>query len=338
MKNSGAYIEHVGKAVERDERFKHVMAIALNPVSGYRDGIIRCITSRSGDVEMKGYVDRSVLSKVSGGSLEHFDIGERLEIKNESEIIKELGGKNQDFIGLEDPDIWIDEKTNLTHVYFTMPFRVEASKETLIHLGHAVGKDLDFLEMTMPVLAEEDGTHRGAKEVSIAPLNKQGARYNLVESTKREEDFAYSTVNVAMAEDMGKPWKLGGVVFHPKERHIPWIGGHASPGPLLPKTFAEVGEGKVLGIMNGREANRKVGEEIKYGVFSVGLFVYDYENGKIEWVSPEPLIRDSQARTITFASQFVEIGKGAGILYAHVDDSFVRAYTLNAEAIKSLLP
>jgi len=40
----------------------------------------------------------------------------------------------------------------------------------------------------------------------------------------------------------------------------------------------------------------------------------------------------------TFASQFVETGKGEGILYAHVDDSSVRAYTLRAEMIQYLLP
>jgi len=91
-------------------------------------------------------------------------------------------------------------------------------------------------------------------------------------------------------------------------------------------------------VINGREANQKIGTETKYGIFSVGLFIYDYENGRIDWVSPEPFIRDSEARTITFASQFVETGKGEGILYAHVDDSFVRAYTLKAEILKSILP
>jgi hypothetical protein len=73
-------------------------------------------------------------------------------------------------------------------------------------------------------------------------------------------------------------------------------------------------------------------------MFSVGLFIYDYENGKIDWVSPEPFIQDSEATIITFASQFVCTKKGKGILYAHVDDSFVRAYTLEAEKIKALLP
>ena len=43
-------------------------------------------------------------------------------------------------------------------------------------------------------------------------------------------------------------------------------------------------------------------------------------------------------RPITFASQFVEGFQGEGTLYAHVDDSFVRAYTLDAEALKALVP
>jgi hypothetical protein len=90
--------------------------------------------------------------------------------------------------------------------------------------------------------------------------------------------------------------------------------------------------------MNGREANKKIEGKTKYGIFSVGLFIYDYEKGKIDWVSPEPLIRDTEAKTITFASQFVETNQGEGILYAHVDDSFVRAYTLYADGLKALLP
>jgi hypothetical protein len=217
-----------------------------------------------------------------------------------------------------------------------MPFHdLRRQHNGLVHLGHAVGYDFDSLEMTMPVLMGI--VHQAAKEVSIAPVNKQGFRYNLVESSIEEEDFTYSTVCVAIAEDMGKSWKFGETVFHPKECNIPWIGGHASPGPLFPRSFIDVGEGRRVGILNGREANRRVGAEIQYGMFSVGLFIYDYENGKIDWVSPTPFIRDSHARTITFASQFVEQEKGSGILYAHVDDSFVRAYTLNAEEIKNLL-
>jgi hypothetical protein len=312
------------------------MAISLDPRAGYKEGVIRCITSRSGDVATSGYIDRSVLHKVHGDSLDHFSIGEQLIIGNQEEIIVRLSGGGLDFLGLEDPDIWVEEKTGLTHLYFTMPFRHKGKHGMLIHLGHAVGKDLDSLEMTPPVLVDEG--LGGAKEISIAPMSNHDIRYNLVESSASEKDFTYSTVRVAIAEDMGKPWKFGKTVFHPKEHGIPWIGGHASPGPLFPKSFIDVGEGKLLGVINGREVNRRVSNEIKYGMFSVGLFIYDYENGKIDWVSPEPFIRDSAARTITFASQFVEQGQESGILYAHVDDSFVRAYTLNAEEIKQLLP
>ena len=337
METSKNYVEHSGKAVETDERFKHVMAITLDPRSGYKEGIIRCITSREGDVQVRGYVDRSVLHRVSGNSLEHFNIGDRLVIKNESEIINQIGGKNWDFIGLEDPDIWIDEHGGDMHVYFTLPFKNKTGRGMIIGLGHAQGKDLDSLTMTAPVLIDKS-MKSSAKEVSIAPLNKQGFRYNLIESSDKVDDRYYSTVRVAIAEDMSKPWQFGETVFHPNQHEILWIGGDASPGPLFPETFIDVGTGKRLGIINGREANRKEEGKIKDGMFSVGLSIYDYENGKIDWVSPEPFMQDSQAKTITFASQFVETGKGSGILYAHVDDSFVRAYTLNAEKIKSLLP
>lgn len=337
-----AYFEYPGKVMEIDKRFKHAMAITLDPSSRYKEGIIRCITSRTGDLGVRGNVDRSELRKVSGDSLEHFEIGERLKIKNEDEIIRNIMPSGADFIGLEDPDIWIDEKSGRMHVYFTVPFKFGPGDErhTQVSLGHAAGRDLDSLEMTMPVLQPTAEVPGGAKEVSIAPLNRQGFRYNLVESSERGEngeDIRYSTVRVAISENMGKPWRFGELVFHPAEHNIPWALEDASPGPLLPKSFIDVGEGKLLGVMNGRAARQKTGDTMQYGNFTVGLFVYDYENGKIEWVSPTPLIRDSEARNITFASQFVEQGKGSGVLYAHVDDSFVRAYTLNADEIKKLL-
>ena len=337
------YTQHVGKVVESNYQFTHVMAISLDSSYDYKRGLVRCITSREGDVSVRGYVDRSELHFLLGDSLEHFEIGQRVKIKNEEEVIKKLSGRDLDFIGLEDPDIFIDEKTGLTHLYCTMPFLVSSTKGTsnkkvLIYLGHAVGKNIDSLEMTDPVLMVDKTTKAGAKELSIAPISLKGFRYNLVESSINETDFIYSTVRVAIAKDMNKNWEYGEIVFHPKEHNIPWIAGHASPGPLLPKSFMDLGAGKMLGIMNGREANQKIGDKIKYGMFSVGLFIYDYENGKIDWVSPKPLIQDSEAKTITFASQFVETAKRRGILYAHVDDSFVRAYTIEAEKLKNLLP
>jgi len=328
------YVEHAGKVVIPGSRFKHVMAITLDPRTNFKNGIIRCITSREGNIEIKGYVDRSELYKIHGDSLESFEIGERLNIKNENEVVSKFSLKGEDFIGLEDPDIWIDPENDLMHLYFTLP--VKSGDKTKINLGHAVGKNLDSLEMTDPVLL--DTYNLSAKEVSVAPKNSKGFRYNLIESRDRQTDTTYSIVKIAITHDMGKPWEYGATVFNPREHNISWIAGHASPGPLFPETFLDLGLGKRLGIINGREANQKVGSEIKYGIFSVGLFIYDYENGKIDWVSPEPFIRDSEAKTITFASQFVETGLGEGILYAHVDDSFVRAYTLKANIIKTLLP
>ncbi len=332
-----AYKQHSGKAVETNGIFKHVMAIALDPTASFKRGIVRCIVSREGDVSKAGYVDRSEIHYLAGDTLEHFTVGNEIKIAGAEEIIRKLSNDDLDFIGLEDPDIFVDEIAGLKHVYFTMPFLHKRKRGALIHLGHAFGKDLDSLEMVMPVLRETVKTE-AAKELSIAPINSKGMRLNLFESGKKEIDFDYSVVRVAIAKGMSGPWEFGDIVFHPKEHGIPWIAGHASPGPLLPKSFIDIGEKKLLGIMNGREANQRVGKEIKYGIFSVGLFIYDYEVGKIDWVSPEPLIRDTEAVTITFASQFVETGKGEGILYAHVDDSFVRAYTLYADGLKTMLP
>ncbi len=338
MKKQTAYIQHPGKVVETDPRFEHVVSLMLRPPE-YTEGIIRGTERRDGDVEISGYIDWGALYKVRLNSSGHFEIGDRLVIKNESEIIDHLGGGNLDLMQLEDPDIWIDEKTGMMHVYFTMILRNKIGNLVVNHLGHSEGKDLNSLVMTTPALISTK-TYSG-KEASIAPLNTHGVRNNLVESSlsgKSGERFRYSTVRIASARKMGEPWKYGRTVFHPAEHKIPWIAAHASPGPLLPKSFADLGSGKALGIMNGREANKKIGKKEKYGMFSIGLFIYDYENGKIDWVSPVPLIQDTEAKTVTFASQFVETKPGQGVLYAHVDDSFVRAYTLNAEKIKALLP
>ncbi len=336
MTTEKKYIEHPGKAVQPDRRFAHVMAITLDPRTDNHEGIIRCVINRTGDVQVSGYVDRSELHIVRGNSLDHFEIGEHLKIKNEDKIIKQLAGTEFDFIGLEDPDIWIDEKTASMHIYFTIPLRHKSKRGTITHLGHAVGKDLNSLEMTEPVLTADDTKER-AKEVSLAPLNSKGLRYNLFESSDHRTK-RYSTVRAAKVKNMGGLWEWGNEVFHPAEHNISWIAGHASPGPLLPKHFIDIGERKLVGIMNGREADQHIGHQVIYGMFSVGLFIYDYENGRIEWVSPEPLIRDSEAQIITFASHFVPREKGNGILYAHVDDSFVRAYTLRADWIKPMLP
>lgn len=351
-----AFRQHAGNVIEPDERFKLMMAMTLDPRSKNHDGIIRCITDRSGEIGVRGNTDRSALYKIHGDTLERFMIGEPLRMEGAGALLQRLGGELWDFIGFEDPDIWIDDSTGTMHVYFTIALmsKDKARAHSLISLGHAEGKNLDTLVVTEPVITSSRTEYtNSAKEVSIAPENSRGVRLNLVESrdhlpnpryrTENPESdpfIHYSTVRVATAKDMGKPWELGETVFHPAEHRIPWIAEHASPGPLLPRSFIDLGPNRLLGIMNGREATAHDahGKRISYRMFSVGLFIYDYERGKIEWVSPEPLIHDSEAKTITFASQFVETNPGEGILYAHVDDSFVRAYTLYAEGIRPLLP
>lgn len=337
-----AYTQHVGKVVDPKGLFTHVMAISLNPKTQFQDGLIRCITSREGGEEethVHGQIDRSALYKIKRLSSESYEIQNEIHFQNERAILDTIHEEDLDFIGFEDPDIWLDEATQLLHVYFTIPLIGHGKRPSKIHLGHAVGTDLEHLEMTAPaLLADAIG---GAKEVSIAPLNKEGFRYNLVESSERIDDTKYSVVRQAIASDMGQPWKFGDIVLHPRDLQFFWIAGHASPGPLFPETFLNVGTGKRVGVMNGCEANKIVDGKIFYGTFSVGLFIYNFEEGKIEWVSSEPYIEDtkgSKIRAITFASQFVETKPGEGILYAHVNDSFVRAYTLEASKIIELLP
>src|SRR5277367_5774051 len=117
MNNSKLYTQHQGKVIETDKNFAHVMAIALDPSSRYKRGVLRCITSREGNIALKGSIDRSELHYITGESLEKFTIGEKVKMKNEDEIIQELNGTDLDFLGLEDPDIFVDEQTGLTHVY-----------------------------------------------------------------------------------------------------------------------------------------------------------------------------------------------------------------------------
>ena len=37
------YFEHPSKVVEADDRFKHVMAIALDPTTGYKEGLLYAV-------------------------------------------------------------------------------------------------------------------------------------------------------------------------------------------------------------------------------------------------------------------------------------------------------
>jgi hypothetical protein len=324
-----------GKAVDTLGRFKHVMAIALNPKTDYQDGVIRCITDREGSVDVAGFVDHSVLYTVAKKDEYQYEICEPLRIEREDAVIGPLLPDGFEFLGLEDPDLHVDE-TGMLHLYCTVPLINRMRGKNRNYLGHASGPSLSELVMQAPVLISPTDS---AKEVSLVPQSGDGLYRHLIESSAPGTAFtAYSTTRVAKATGFNGPWEFGETVFHPGKEHIPWIEGHASPGPMLPRSFIDMGEGKLLGFLNGREHDRVVDEQVVFGAFTVGLFIYDYERGEICWTSPMPIIQDEEARTITFASQFLETGLGEGILYAHVDDSFVRAYLIHAASLKPLLP
>jgi hypothetical protein len=331
------YQQHEGVVVDKS-KYKHVMALTLNP-QNLNEGLVRCIVSRKGTLRFKGFVDRSILCKLKSiKGLEKYQISEPLIIKNSSRIFRQLGDKNHDFIGFEDPDLVYDQENCLLHLYFTLPFiKKEEKDDNIVTLGHAVGKSLADLEMTDPVLPVFPASRCRAKELSLAPINSQGIRLNLIESRDKINEVSYHPIRIALAKDLSHNWQFGDTVFHPKYDGFPWCAGHVSPGPLLPKEFIDVGKNKRIGVINGREANTFIDQKTKYGRFSIGLFIYDYERGKIDWVSKQPLIFDSEAKITTFASYFVQTTKQEGILYAHVDDSFVRAYTLYADRIRRII-
>jgi hypothetical protein len=313
-----------GHAVHPQGKFKHVMALALNPLTYFKDGVIRCITSREGDVAVSGFIDHSELHLVSPDGPYQFSIGERLYIKDEDMVIQSLMLPGYEFLGLEDPDLYLSAD-GVLHLYCTIPLVNRAEGITRIYLGHSFGPSLHELTMTEPVLTvDENGA--GAKEVAIVPVQKDGVVRHLVESSAPGTDAtAYSTVRVVEADHFNSPWRFGKTVFHPAEASLSWINGHASPGPFLPQDWCDM-PNQLIGFINGREADAVVREQVVFGAFSVGLYRYDYEEGDIRWVSEKPFIKDREARTITFASQFVQTAATEGILYAHVDDSFVRAY------------
>lgn len=333
------YVKEINKKIlAANKNFNHVIALTLDKSSRYKHGFVRCINSREGDVTVKGYIDHSKIYHVVGRPPHDYKIVDELVMKGEKETLNLLVDEGWECIGFEDPDIYYDETDKLYHLYFTIPLKpIDKSVRARmkIHLGHAQGADLHSLKMTSPVLYSDQDKY--AKEVSIAPKNSYGYRINLIESRNIVDGVSYSVVQTVKANSLSGPWEYKKIVFHPKEHKISWIGGHASPGPLFPKKFIDVGKNKLLGLINGREANKVINGKVVYGVFSVGLFVYDFELGKIDWVSDKPFIQDSKATTITFASQFIQTKKDKGIIYAHIDDSFIRAYEVTVESINKYL-
>jgi hypothetical protein len=333
-------IERIDEPVlETDGRCEHIMALHFDPRGDYEEGIARCVVSRAGDVEEPGFIDRSRIHAVDVRSPYDVELGPELDIAGSQAVVEDLAEFDRcNFLGFEDPNLWCDRESGVLHFYCTVPFLDRNAGEISVYLGHAEGPGLDSLRMTAPVLEPEPDVHQGAKEVAIAPPSSEGGRYNLVESNDVVDDTWYSVLRTAVAPGLTGPWEYSEVALHPRDHSYDWFAGHASPGPLLPPEFVDVGESRRVGLLNGREAERREGGAPTFGSFTVGLSVYDFERGTVEWVSPEPVIEDPAAETITFASAYRLLGPETGLIYAHIDDSFVRAYRVDTAALESYLP
>jgi len=325
--------------VEAGSLYEHTMALHFDPEDDGIPGVIRCIVNRTGNVHVAGFVDRSQLHVVEMESQYEATIGPELDVSGTEEVVSDLAGDGAyDFLGLEDPNVWRSRDGETLHLYCTIPLVDRDGGDVDIYLGHAEGTDLNSLRMTEPVLEPLPGVHGGAKEVAIAPEATDGSRYNLVESNDTLDGTTYSVLRTVAAPDPGGPWEYDGLALHPARDGYTWCGGHVSPGPFLPREFIDVGENRRVGLLNGREPNRTVDGEVRFGEFAIGLMVYDYEDGVVEWISEEPVVRDPDAQSITFASAFEQTEADRGVIYAHVDDSFVRAYRVDADLLSSYLP
>lgn len=312
-------------------RFEHVMALHFDPNGQYRRGVVRCVHDRSGQVDQPGFVDRSSLYAVETTSPFDATITTPVDIAGDTDILSGLpDSEERVFLGFEDPNLWRED--GVLHLFCTIPFIDMSTDDLRLYLGHAAGEGLDSLAMTRPVLEPESG-HAGAKEVAIAPLSTAGVRNNLVESSDHSGSTTYSVLRNAIATDLGRPWEYGGIALHPDDLTFEWCAGHLSTGPLLPRSFLDVGPDRRVGLLNGREANYHADGYEQFGTFTIGLMVYNVETGIVEWVSSEPLIDDPDAETITFASAFRQLDADTGVVYAHVDDARVRAYVVAADAL-----
>lgn len=326
------YIKPVFGTVKAEKR---VMALSVDKLtSNPYLGIIREITKSKGSVDIPGFVDESKLILAKSSNALSWEMVSDFKIKGIEKIIQQISGNDKYFIGLEDPDIWTDEQ-GLKHVYFTIAFKYKYKFGYKVYLGHAKGKNLNDLIATSPVLSPiKKKNISGFKELCISSQTKIG-KINLTETEVVSGDEDYSAIASVIAKDMNKPWEFNGIALNPKKIPYSWCNGHVSPCCFLPKDFLSI-DNLLVCIINGREPEKSVNNQKVYGKFRPGLILYNPENGKIPWVSPEPLFEDPDARTITFASDFLRT-KDKGILYAHVNDSFIRAYELNPKEMKKYI-
>lgn len=332
---------------EKQTDGKRYMALCVDPESEnpYR-GIAREVVAREGSPDVPGFLDRSKLIIVESYDLLNWEIVGDLKIRGIESIINKLMGDakyKRKFIGLEDPDILVDEKGK-RHVYFTIPFKYKIQKgltyinESDVYVGHAEGNNLESLTATMPVLGRVDNEIVGFKEICPLPIFDNTGRFVLTEVfVHRGNERKYSAIGVSKAKNLSGKWDYIKLVHDPEKESRKWCAGHSSPCRIFNPDILNH-KGYLVGIMNGREPTEEIDGKKYYKKFRPGLFLFDSKSSDIIWIDDEPLLEDPIATTITFASELVYLNKKEVILYAHPNDSFVRAYRLNIQKIKERLP
>jgi hypothetical protein len=316
-----------------------IMALAIDKTNKPLRGIARVITKRSGNVDIPGFVDQSKLIIVESKDGLNWKKIKDLKIKNIEKVIKKITKSDRYFIGLEDPDIIRDEK-NLIHIYFSISFKLKNRVGYKVYLGHAQGTSLDSLKATKPVLNPNEKEIDGFKESCFSPVKSKNNKLVLNEIMVfpgLDKGMGFSAVSLSLVKKPGKPWKCIKIVLNPKKMKYSWIKGHASPCRIFSPDLI-VHKDLLVGIINGREPTKIVKGKKIYKKFRPGLFLFNPKTGEIPWISPKPLIEDPKATTITFASEVVPLNKQEIIIYAHPNDSFVRAYKINLGELKKLLP
>lgn len=315
---------------------KRYMALCVDPASKspYR-GIARQVTERVGNVDIPGFLDMSKLVVVESYDLLRWEVVRDLEIGMLESAIRALPHSKR-FMGPQDPDILTDNK-GLKHIYFTIPLKYPNKAEQDVYLGHAEGDSLQNLRATNPVLGKVNAEIVGFKEICHVPIRDNGQNFILAETfVNRGKERRYSAISLLEIKSSLDNWEYIKLVHDPENEKRKWCAGHSSPCRIFAPDYLSH-NGYLVGIMNGREPTKKINGKRVYGKFRPGLFLFDNKSGDIVWIDNEPLLEDPIATTVTFASDLVYLTDKEAILYAHPNDSFVRAYKLNLGKIKKRL-
>ena len=319
------YPEPVFGSVGEHTRYMALTIDSSSLTEKVKWGLAREITKSIGDVDKPGFVDQSKLIVVKSNDLLKWKKYSDLNINGIEKIIEGLSKEDRYFIGLEDPDIWIDEG-GIKHIYFTIAFKYKEQKGYKLYLGHAQGKELTKLNATKPVIENN-------KEIAISPVKNKDYRYVLTESwTNKSEEG----MGLLKAKDMNKDWEFLRLALKPREEEYSWCSKYASPCKIVDSPYTNIGD-NLLGICTGH-AQRQVKNGVEYrGDFLPGLFLFNPKTGEVPWIDSEYWFKDPDARIITFASEFIPLTKQKYLLYCHINDGFVRAYEIDLKELSKYL-